>query len=312
MADSTIRISLHGDMPSGTIELNKLATFSEHFQNAVDEMAYSLERNRGSKSERKQITYETKLSLTGIEAGSTDLLINPTYQDATPIYPNLVEDSVEHIVDGITLIRSYNFSLDELPVLPSGWDESVVQKLYDLGKVFRQGVNEIDVSVTRNQQTKTAKYDQPIRAKLHRLLSENRERIESVTGQLLLVNFKENKEEDFACRIYTDVGSTNFILCYFDEELSEEIERAVRKTVGVIGIATYDSISKETKKLHIKELLVHELGTDLNDFDRKVSEALRNYRLENDTLSGLEIAWKQVIAGDTHDISTLWDDFDDE
>lgn len=312
MADSTIRIKLRGDMPSGTIEFRKLAVFSEHFQNAVDEMAYSLERKRGSKAERQQITYETTLSLTGIEDGSTDLLAQQTLRDATPLYPNLVEETVENIVDGIKLIRQYDFSLDDIPALPGGWDENVVQKMYDLGKVFRQGIDEIGVHVTKNGQTKSAVYDQPLRARLHRMLSEKRERIESVTGRLLQVNFLENKDEEFACRIYTDVGNKNYVTCYFDEDFSNQIEAAVRKTVGAIGIAEYDSITNETRKFYIKELLLHELGTDLGDFDDEVREALHIYRSENDTLASFDRAWKQVLVGDTHDISTLWDEFDDE
>jgi len=136
------------------------------------------------------------------------------------------------------------------------------------------------------------------------------EKIDSIAGQLLLVDFKADTDGYFKCRIYLD--TTNYVNCYFDEELAPLIEAAIRKTVGAIGIAMYDAVTDKISTFVIMQLIIDEFEAGSGQFDDAVREALHQYRLDNDTIASFKRGWKQVISGETHDISTLWDDFDDE
>jgi hypothetical protein len=132
------------------------------------------------------------------------------------------------------------------------------------------------------------------------------EKIERIAGQLLLVDFKADTDGYFKCRIYLD--TTNYVNCYFDEELAPLIESAIRKTVGAIGIAMYDAVTDKISKFVIKQLIIDEFEAGSGQFDDAVREVLHQYRLDNDTVASFKRGWKQVIAGETHDISTLWDE----
>jgi hypothetical protein len=138
------------------------------------------------------------------------------------------------------------------------------------------------------------------------------EKIEGIAGQLLLVDFKADSDGYYKCRIYTNLDSTNYVNCYFDEELAPLIESAIRKTVGAIGIVLYDADTDKISRFVIKQLIIDEFEAGSSQFDDTVRAALRQYRLANDTVASFKRGWKEVISGETHDISTLWDDFDDE
>lgn len=313
MADIKIKVTLKGDkIVSGSMDLRRLASFSQDFQELIDKLAVSLERDKGNTLDQQQVRLDTALSLTGIHDGSTELMLVAT--DSTPLspYEYLLGETIESFVEGISILQENPSDLPTIKSLPTGWDQAVLNLAHKMGSPIPNEITEMQFEIITEHDSLQAIYDQPLRARIKQLIAEPEERIESIIGRLLQVNFKATKEDRFSCRVYLDDEVNRSILCRFEEEIAEKIETAVRKTVGIIGIATIDSVTEEFTEFRIKDLISYIGDKKFGEFEDDVLEMLRNYRRDNDSAASFARGWSEVLEGKLYDISTLWDDFDDE
>lgn len=300
MADTQIDIRLDGPaVTDGAIELRRLIQLGEQFQKAVDRMAYALEKQQGSRRKLHEVRDDTKLKFVGHRKGSFTAqlsIVRPPVLFAD--FYDLASDAVEKLVQGIGQLKA-----GKNGHLPSGYDQGVLVVLKELGNLLNHGIDTIEFHVSSQQHEYTATYDQVFKTQLTEYIGEPEEKIAGVEGQLLMANFGRDK---YQCHLYQT--ENKYIRCTFDEDISDQIDDAMRHVVYAIGVALIDPATDEIASLHIKEL--HFLDREAPAGN--LAEALHAYIAANDTVASFQRGWQQVITGQTKSIADLWDDIDAE
>jgi len=301
MTDVIINASLNGSaVEQGSIELRRLVQFGEALQKAVDRMAYSLEKEQGTRRKLSEVQADTKLRLLNTKHGSFEMtldFIRPPvlFED----YYDLATKSALQLVAGLDLLHA-----GQNENLPDGFDQGVLVVLQEFGKLLSHGVESIDLAVRTKSREVFAVYDRYTNAIVKQNVIEPEEKIAAVTGHLLMVNFGREK---YRCHLYqTD---DKYVSCTFDEDVIDEVNNAVRRLVNAVGIATIDPVTDEISTLHIKQIIILD-EPSLPPPD--LSSALDEYIEQNDTLASFRRSWEEVQAGKLRPIANLWDDIDAE
>ena len=127
-----------------------------------------------------------------------------------------------------------------------------------------------------------------------------KERIQSVYGRLLMVDFNANDDDWYQCTVHQNDGLG--VPCTFDDDLADEVERALRHDVVVFGLATIDTNTDHIITLHIGEL--HIINDDVTQ--ESLDQSFANYSKEHDSLAGFREAFGQAMRSETYPISELW------
>ena len=300
--DTRLSVRLIGSgVQHGHIELRRLAQFGERLQRTIDRIAFALEKERGSNRKPSDVRNDTALRFLGTSEGS---LVTHLEFIRPPIvfgdFHDIATEAATAMVEGFNELRTYS-DIDELP---TGYDQGVLIVLEEFGKIVKSDINSIEFTVATPEQTYDAVFDAYTKEQIKSAISEPEEKIAAITGHLLMLNFGR---ERYQCHLYTD--ETNFIKCTFDEDAGDQIDTLIRHEVNAIGIATINPVTEEVDKFHIKQ--VRSL-TDENPTPSELRADLDAFSKENDTLSSLRRGLEEALAGETHPISSLWDDWDDE
>lgn len=301
MTDVIISASLNGPaVEQGGIEWRRLVQFGDVLQKAIDRMAYSLEKEQGTRRKFNEVLADTRLRLVDTKHGSFEMtlaFIRPPvlFED----FYDLASKSAEQLIAGLDLLRT-----GQNGNLPEGYDQGVLVVLQEFGRLLTHGVESIELAVRTKSHEISGVYDGYTNSSVKQYIIEPEEKIAAVTGHLLMVNFGREK---YRCHLYqTD---DQYISCTFDEDVIDEVNNAVRRLVNAVGIATIDPVTDEISTLHIKRIIVlDELGLPPPD----LTAALDEYIEQNDTLASFRRSWEEVQAGKLRPIANLWDDIDAE
>ncbi|MCW5200582.1 hypothetical protein VU07_02015 [Desulfobulbus sp. F4] len=123
-------------------------------------------------------------------------------------------------------------------VLPAGYDVGVLKAWRDTGKLFSRGVERIEFTLNHRQIPLSAVYTPQGLVRIQERIKEPQVNIRTIEGRLLMADFKEHGAR---CRIHPSVGEP--VLCLFDDEQEDEIEKNIRRYVRITGEAKEDSAS---------------------------------------------------------------------
>ena len=301
MADTTISVTLKGSaITGGTIELRRLVQFGDRLQKAVDRMAYSIEKKSGSRQKLSEVRKDTSLRLVNTKEGSFVAELNfirppILFED----YYDIATESMTKLISGLESLRTSEHSS-----LPDGYDQGVLLVLKELGRVLNHGIDSMEFDVKTPSKHIMSTYDSYTHSRVIETISEPEEKIAAVTGTLLMVNFRK---ERYRCHLFLD--SDNYISCTFDEDVADDIERAMRNTVHAIGVATINPVNDEIAQFHIKQIAV----LDENNLSpQQLSDLLDAYIKDNDTIDSFRKSWEEALSGEARPISELWEGIDAE
>ena len=296
---TSLEVKLKGPAVSeGSIDLIQLAKFSEGLQKVVDQVAYSLEKESGSKRKLSEVKKDTSLRLISTAKGSfkaTIVVKQPQMLFAG--HSDIARKAIGKLVKGLVLIKSL-----EVGKLPSGYDQGVLTVLKNLGALFKKDIDSIQFDFHEGDEKYSGIYDQPIYDKVVENISEPEEKLVTIRGDLLMVNFGEGK---YQCHLY--LNEKQYITCTFNEDIIDILDETIRHYVSVIGIGTIDPVTEEVTKLHICEITV--LDKD-NIHEQELEDAFNAYLEEYDTVASFKRGWNESMTGKGHPIETLWDGID--
>lgn len=298
MAEVQITARLQGEtVEDNTILLQMLVSFVTTFQKTVDQVAFVLEGDSGR--DQNAIKKETALRIAALQPGSFTPVMLPALGSAEG---SLVVRSLQTLIAGLIQLRERDAEI------PEGYDQGVLTLLSKVGNVFRKGISAIEFNLRTPQTERTVIYDYSVFTRVKDLIEEAEEEAVALEGHLLGVNFKETRAEEF--KLYLYLPDDTRIGCNFDENMAEEVRRALRHFVHIIGRAKLDNVTKKVVSISIKQLTILDLP------ERPTEEALKaafyQYKDDHNTVAHFREAWFEAMTGKTHPISELWDDIDAE
>ena len=297
MADIQIAAKLQGKtVDDHSLPLLMLASFATKFQKTLDQVAFVLENDSGR--DKKAIQKEMVLRLTATQHGSLEMVMQPEIVDLG----STVARALEALIDGLVQLRIANSTI------PNGYDQGVLTLLSDLGKFFKRGIDAIEFDLSTPQFQKTVIYDYFVFSRVQDLIEEPDETDATLEGNLLGINYKENRFDEFKLALYLNDGTR--VGCTFDEDLAETVRDGLRHYVHIIGRAITDPITDKVTKITIKRLTILDLPERATEDQLKAEFA--QYLAENDTVAHFQEAWAEAMTGKTYPISKLWDDLDAE
>lgn len=148
----------------------------------------------------------------------------------------------------------------------------------------------VNLYLEKTQESSVEKYD----------LDHYVEDIEAITGQLMMVDFK-----DYSARIDNDKQG---IACTFDDDTENGIAGFLQKSVYAVGISTRSRADNTLAEFHIKLLVVMQDATPTTE----MLAALAAYRAENDTRENLRRGFMQALNGETRSMEDIWSELNVE
>ncbi|MBP8056850.1 MAG: hypothetical protein KA314_13515 [Chloroflexi bacterium] len=299
MPDTTISVTLTGSAVNrGTIELRRLVQFGERLQKAIDRVAYSIEKQSGSRRKFGEVRQDTSLRLLETKAGSfvaeMEFIRAPVLFEG---FYDIATDAAKKLVAGLDLLRN-----SENGDLPEGYDQGVLIVLQDLGRILHSGIEQMEFDVVASQDRVTATYDNYTYLKISEVISEPEEKIAAISGHLLMANFGRDR---YRCHLYYE--DDKYISCTFDEDVIEDIDNAMRHQVNAVGIATINPVDDEIMGFHIKQITI----LDEEVSPQQLTDVLDSYIADNDTLASFRRSWEEALDENVKPISELWNDIDD-
>jgi hypothetical protein len=140
-------------------------------------------------------------------------------------------------------------SLQNDKPLPDEYDHGVLISLREAGRIIDRGVDDIKINSNSSFGARKVTYNKPIRERVITKIRRFEQAYTTVEGRLLSVDAKEDR---LRCRIEPPIGEP--IPCQFDESLTEQVLKSVRKFVQARGEATYDTVTSKITILNIKDL----------------------------------------------------------
>ncbi len=301
MAHTKINVTLQGSaVTDGSIELRRLVQFSERLQKTVDQIAYATEKQGGVRQARRDKNPATALRLVNTSKGSfaaeLDFVRPQIFFEG---YHDAGTEAITKLVSGLEALRQ-----SDEGGLPDGFDQGVLVVLQELGKMFSQGIETMQLTVSTAKQTYSSTFDSYTLHKIDENISEPEEKIAAVTGQLLMANFSRKK---YRCHLY--LNDSDRLSCTFDEDAIDQIDQAMRHDVYAIGIATLNPINDEIAEFHIKQVIILD-GDPVSS--QYLEDKLDAYIRDNDTVAKFKQSWQQALAGETYPLEDLWEGIDAE
>lgn len=238
----------------GRILFDDLSTFISNISLAVDRIINKIRIGESVKRGRpfKETKLLSALEIVSIRKGSfalgLDLRRNGTQ------FPgwDVGEEAIFTMMVGLG-------AMEKDKPLPSEYDYGVLKALRDAGKIMDRGVDSIKINSTTSLGRKRATYTIPVRKQIETKINRYEYGLTTVEGRLVMLDMEEDK---LRCRLRPSIGDP--FLCSYDEELSEQIDKYLRKFVRVRGDATFDKETGKILNLHVKDLESIEESTASN------------------------------------------------
>jgi hypothetical protein len=228
----------------GRILYDDLSTFISNITLAVDRIINKIRTGESIKKGRpfKETQVLSALEIVSIRRGS--FMLGLDLRRNGNMFPGLDvgEEAIFKLMVGLHAIEC------DKP-LPPEYDYGVLKALRDAGKIMDRGVDSININSTTSLGRKKATYTLPVRRQIETKISRYEYGLTIVEGRLVMLDMEEDK---LRCRLRPSVGEP--FLCSYDEDLSDQIEKYLRKFVRVRGDAIFDKETGKILNLNIKDL----------------------------------------------------------
>jgi len=228
----------------GRILYDDLSTFISNVTLAVDRIINKIRTGESIKKGRpfKETQFLSSLEIVSIGKGSFKLGLDLRRNGHQLPGLDLGEEAIFKLMVGL---RAIEFDKP----LPPEYDYGVLKALRNAGKIMDRGVDSININSTTSFGRKKAIYTLPVRKQIETKISRYEYGLTTVEGRLVMLDMEEDK---LRCRLRPSVGEP--FLCSYDEELSEQIDKYLRKFVRARGDATFDKETNKILNLNIKDL----------------------------------------------------------
>ena len=189
----------------------------------------SVRRGQPSQSLRQEV----ELSLVMLTHGSDAAVLGFDRSQTSPSLPgmDLGLEAIERAVHGLTAVQAEDLDRE----LPPGYDAGVLAAWRDAGKLFNQGIDEIEFSLSGESAPVLASLTRTGVARLGKRLRGPEVTARTLEGRLLMGDFKES---DLRCRVHPTLGDP--VECRFDESRRNDVLRNLLGFVRVTGESTVD------------------------------------------------------------------------
>jgi len=228
----------------GRILYDDLSTFISNISLAVDRIINKIRTGESVKKGRpfKETQLLSALEIVSVGKGSFKLGLD--LRRNGQLFPgwDLGEEAIYKLMTGLK-------AMEYDKPLPPEYDYGVLKALRDAGKIMDRGVDSIKINSTTSLGRKKVTYTLPIRKQIETKINRYEYGLTTVEGRLVMLDMEEDK---LRCRLRPSVGEP--FLCRYDEELSEQIDKYLRKFVRARGDATFDKETGKILNLYIKDL----------------------------------------------------------
>ena len=228
----------------GRILYDDLSTFISNISLAVDRIINKIRTGESVKKGRpfKETQVLSALEIVSIRRGSFELGLDLRRNGHMLPGLDVGEEAIFKLMVGLRAIET------DKP-LPPEYDYGVLKALRDAGKIMDRGVDLINIKSTTSLGRKKATYTLPVRKQIETKIIRYEYGLTTVEGRLVMLDMEEDK---LRCRLRPSVGEP--FLCSYDEELTEQIDKYLRKFVRVRGDAAFDKETGKILNLFIKDL----------------------------------------------------------
>jgi len=228
----------------GRILYDDLITFISNISLAVDRIINKARTGESIKKGRpfKETQLLSALEIVSVGRGSFKLGLDLRRNGQKFPGWDVGEEAIFRLMVGLQAIE-----FDE--PLPLEYDYGVLKALRNAGKIMDRGIDSININSTTSLGRKRAIYTLPVRIQIETKIDRYEYGLTTVEGRLVMLDMEEDK---LRCRLRPSIGDP--FLCSYDEELSDQIDKYLRKFVRVRGEATFDKETSKILNLNIKDL----------------------------------------------------------
>jgi hypothetical protein len=240
-----LRFKFNGEsIHDGRILYDDLSTFISNITLAINRITNKLRTGESIIKGRplKETQLLTALEIVSVRKGSFDIGLDLRRDGRQFPMWDIGEEAIHKLMLGLKATE-----LDR--PLPSEYDYGVLIALRNAGKIMDRGVDFINISSATSFGKKRAIYTLPVRKQIETKINRYEYGLTVVEGRLVMLDMEEDK---LRCRLRPSLGDP--ILCSFDEELSEGIDKHLLKFLRVRGDAIFDKDTGKILNLKIKDI----------------------------------------------------------
>ena len=182
------------------------------------------------------------LEIVSIRKGSFRIGLDLRRDNHTFPGMDLGEEAIDKLVLGVNSLASNK-------PLPDEFDQGVLMSLREAGRIIDRGVNTVHIDSKSAFGARKAIYVQNTRNTIIKTISIYQKEYAIIEGRLLGADLKEDK---LRCRIEPSIGEPT--ICKFDEGMTEQVIRLMRKFVQARGEATFEPITNKINVFYIRDL----------------------------------------------------------
>ena len=235
---------------SGTISVAHLLRFLSNLNKAFQRIGRVLHGE--SESLRRgqpphNIRDEVDLDLVLLTHGSPATVLGFERRKKSPSFPamDFGLEILEKAVAGLNVVQKEGSG----GTLPPGYDAGVLMAWRDVGGLFHQGINEIELTLTYRAQALHTSFTRRGAGCIQERLQGPKINIRTIEGRLLMADFKEHGTR---CRVHPSAGDP--VLCLFDEGQRDEVLGDMLQYVRIVGEATADPTSRKITSIKIHDI----------------------------------------------------------
>lgn len=242
-----LRLRVQGPaVASGRIAVDDLVVLVRQVQTAIERIALVLRGEQGVRPGRRPADIErlTRLEVVALEPGSVVVALDLRRDQLQLEGMDPGREAARRLVDGL-------IALDQREELPRGWDPGVILAFREATRLFRRGIERVDVSLQTDDYRQSARLEATDAERFARLATRWVSNRRTVEGRLLMADFKEWATR---CRVHPPAGQP--VECTFDEAHRQAVLDALTKYVRVTGEAEVDPETRRIKRLVIADIEV--------------------------------------------------------
>jgi hypothetical protein len=232
-ANAYLTIRFEGpEIKPGRMRLDDFIQAAREFSACAKRVALALHQTPSTAKGRRpeEIVAALSLDMVGFTHGSPAAVVSFERTDNQKLLElaDFGEETYKALLEGVELAGGNG------NVLPAGFDQGVLMKLRDIGKLFNKGVCRMEFTLNHRARPVIASFDLQKCDRIRQRIAQPEAQRQSIEGRLLMADFKETGRQ---LRIHPSAGAA--IICKFPEGLSAEVEECVRQFVRVSGKMEY-------------------------------------------------------------------------
>ena len=194
---------------------------------------------------RQHIKDEVALDLVLLTEGSSAAVLGFERGQSVQQEADFGLEILERAIHGLEEIQKPS----EDDGLPKGYDVGVLMAWRDIGALFGQGIERIEVTLNHRATPLAVSFTPSGYKRIQQRIKGPQTSIRAVEGRLLMADFKEHGTR---CKVHPSVGDP--ILCLFNEEQKDEVLENILQYVRVTGEAREDALTGRVVSIRIHDI----------------------------------------------------------